>query len=106
VEIAFSSRILRSLCEDDKKAAQKLGSEVAKTLQSRLADLRAASSVSELILGDAKLTCDGKEMTITIGHGQTFAIRCNHSEPPTAAKGQIDWGLVERVKVVRVCDHE
>lgn len=51
MEIRFKDKDLHELCEKKAVATKKLGDIGARKLQSRLADLRAASRVTELVAG-------------------------------------------------------
>lgn len=51
MEIRFKDKDLRELCEKKAVATKKLGDVGARKLRSRLADLRAASRVTELVAG-------------------------------------------------------
>ena len=52
LELAFNSRELRSICEHEPTAKDALGAEIAEALRRRLADLRAATSIADLIVGN------------------------------------------------------
>src|SRR5258708_22364381 len=51
VEIAFANKSLRQLCESERRARRSLGPRVAEKLKRRLADLRAANCVKDLVAG-------------------------------------------------------
>lgn len=51
MEITFGDRKLQKLCEQQDLAERKLGAKCAKKLRTRLADLVAASCVTELVAG-------------------------------------------------------
>ena len=51
MELAFESRELRSICEQEPIANDVLGVVVAEVLRHRLADLRAATSIDDLVAG-------------------------------------------------------
>ncbi len=48
LELAFETKRLREICENEEIASQELGAEGAERLKHRLADLRAAGSIEEL----------------------------------------------------------
>src|SRR5690242_7486082 len=54
VEIAFAKKSLRRLCESERAARRSLGATVAERLKRRLADLRAANCVKDLVAGRPK----------------------------------------------------
>ena len=51
MELAFATKSLRQLCENEARAKRDLGETVAERLKRRLADLRAAECVKDLVAG-------------------------------------------------------
>jgi plasmid maintenance system killer protein len=105
VEIAFASRRLRALCENDRKAIKEFGTEVAAILRRRLADIRAATSISDLVTGNVQLSEDEMQCSLSVG-AESLIMRSNHSTPPLTKEGKLDWTAVERVQILRVCGYE
>ncbi len=69
--LAFETRTLRMICEDNSVASNKLGPEVASALRDRVADLRAAVTKSDLIVGNPTVGGTlGELLTIDLGHEQ------------------------------------
>jgi hypothetical protein len=50
MEIAFETKHLRDLCESDRLLKQRFGESMGSTVKTRLADFRAAKSLSDIIL--------------------------------------------------------
>lgn len=48
MQLAFETKRLRDICENEERAADELGTKVAEQLKRRLADLRAAESIEEM----------------------------------------------------------
>jgi hypothetical protein len=101
MEIAFQSRELRSLCEDERVAAAQLDPAVVVDLKARLADLRAAGSVSDLVAGRPAITGDSQEiLTLTLCGQVTMTLVPNHpAHPPLDEQGRVDWNRVRRLRV-------
>ena len=102
MELAFRTRSLREICEDPRKAASQLGDRVATVLQARLADLHAASRVSDLIAGAPRICGPGgTRLMIQLPDSQYLVLQCNHvaviSNP-----GLVDWTAVTRLQVVSI----
>lgn len=107
MEVAFDYESLRSICEDQAVAKNKLGPAVAETLRHRLADLRAANAVSDLPAGNPRNSVlDNDEcLFIDLCDGYVIALRANHRSNPTNEGGELDWGRVSRLRMVRIgCD--
>jgi hypothetical protein len=103
VELAFESRTLREICEDDSISRKRLGNEVSQKLIVRLADLRAVSSVQDLPAGypyDIK----GEEVLFEICQGYQLRVVSNHPDNPVTDSGSVDWSRVYRIKIIEIAD--
>lgn len=108
LEIAFAKRKLRGLCEREETAQRSFGVEVAEKLKARLADLRAASCVRELVAGRPRKVASNRRnhFTVNISRGWHLVVCANHSVVPKMKNGTIDWSRVNRVKVLDIeCDY-
>jgi hypothetical protein len=99
LELAFDSKLLRDICEDEDQAKLDLGPEVAEALKHRLADLRAAKSARDLLVGQPRLVGDGKEMVVDLTDGHRMVLKPNH---PLTGKNAPDWETVNRIKILRI----
>ncbi len=86
MDIAFSSKALRDMCESQDELAQTYGSHVATTLKTRLADLVAAESIYDLVAGIRSHVLRSKEerWTIALGEGFQMVLAANHARNPTS----------------------
>ena len=73
-------------------------------MKERLADLRAAKTTNDLIVGSArKVWRDDVEcMMVQLSQGYTMVFRANHPRPPLTTSGELDWSKVTRVQIVAV----
>ena len=81
-----------------------MGADIAEALKHRLADLRAATSIRDLVVG--------KPRTLDIGHvnclvidlceGNRMVLQANHPENPLTDSGELDWDKVSRIKVIYI----
>lgn len=83
---------------------RKFGLEVGATLKRRLADLRAADSIADIALGNAREVprTNGRAMRLDLGGGYRLVFEANHARNPSSADGRIDWLAVGRIKVTAV----
>jgi hypothetical protein len=104
LEISFAERSLRSLCENRAKAEAAFGVEAAINLQRRLADLRAATSIRDLIFGAFRRTGEKLDnvLIFDLGGGFSMTVVQNHMVAPLLKSGRIDWKKVRRVKVLKI----
>ena len=104
LELAFNSRELRSICEHEPTAKDALGAEIAEALRRRLADLRAATSIADLIVGNPHTVEVGSKnyLVIHLFRRHQIVLEANHPENPLTDSGQLDWAKVSRIKVAYV----
>jgi hypothetical protein len=99
VELAFDSKSLRDICENEDQAEVELGAGVAEALKHRLADLRAAKSPRDLLVGQPRVVADGKEMILDLCDGRRMVFKPNH---PMTDTNPPNWDRVNRVKILRI----
>lgn len=108
LELAFDSKSLRTICESEAHARRELGPTVAEILKHRLADLRAATSVRDLLVGWPR-TLDSEShqhMVVDLCDGYYVVFCANHPNNPMTESGQLDWSKVNRIKILRIeSDH-
>jgi proteic killer suppression protein len=101
-DLAFGSRRLREICEKQESALLELGETVAEALRTRVADLRAANSMSDLIAGSPRrVTRSHKEhFILDLCDGQVLVFRSNHLRDQKTVV--IDWNKVTRVQILQI----
>lgn len=103
MELAFDSKALRTVCESETVAKRKLGTKVAETLKHRLGDLRAATSINDVIVGQPRLLdAANEQMVLDLGEGYRMIFCPNHPKKPVSETGTLDWTKVSRVRILRV----
>jgi hypothetical protein len=101
LQLSFAKKSLREICENSAEANRKVGVDTANELRRRLADLRAATSVHDLLVGEPRET-DGSKVTLDVGADIQITLCPNHSTVPKLESGAIDWSKVNRVKILAV----
>jgi proteic killer suppression protein len=104
LEIAFAERSDRQLCENEAIAERKLGDKVADKLKRRLADLRAATSVKDIVAGKPQVLL-GKykhQIAVELCDGYHLVFCANHNTNPLLKSDEIDWSCVSRIKILRI----
>ena len=78
--------------------------EVADVLRRRLADLRAATSMDDLIIGNPHAVEFGEMnyLVIDLCQGHQIVLKANHPENPLTDSGRLDWARVSRIKVTHI----
>jgi hypothetical protein len=104
LELAFDNKLLRQICESEAKARSELGASVAGRLKRRLADLRAAASVDELVAGRPRELegADGRSIVVDLDDNDRIVFSANHSTVPVLESSAVDWSKVSRVKILRI----
>ncbi len=89
MEIAFNTKSLRDTCESEELSRQKFGPKVAETLKRRLADLRAANSVKDVVLGNIRAVPQnrGAAIYVDLVQGYRLVSRANHIKNPALDNG-------------------
>lgn len=103
VDLAYEDEQLRALCIKRGRALAVLGPDVAHELNKRIADVRAADSATDLLVGTRVVDHEAiQAMHISLANGFELVLVANHVQNPTTGSGKIDWGKVMRVKVLEI----
>jgi toxin HigB-1 len=107
MDIGFDNTDLEDLCKIDRIAKRKLGAPCAKQLHNRIADIQAASVVTDLIAGKPhpleRERTDQFAVTLVGLIRLTFE-SANHPIPKTA-DDKVDWSKVTKVTIVYIGDY-
>ena len=104
MELAFESKSLRDICEDQITARLELGDTVAEDLKHRLADLHAAISISDLIVGNCRIVGmgDAQRVYIDLPQDHYIVLAANHPKKLLTPQGDLDWNSVTRIKILLI----
>lgn len=102
MELAFRTRLLRTICEDPDKAAETYHPEVVETLIRRLGDLRAVTSPLEIFTGKPRFTNGPARMHLQLALRFEIILKPNHSIPRLDNIGDVDWVRVRRIQIMSV----
>lgn len=99
--VAFDDKEIRMLCENEGVAENNLGTS---KLKDRLADIFAASTVRDLLVGSPQETEYNSlpAFKVDIDDGLVLYFLPNHVKMPFLQSGQVDWDKVNRVKIVAI----
>lgn len=102
MELSFESRLLRSVCEEEAAARKQYPLDVAETLRRRLADLHAADSLLDLVVGRPCLGDTDALVTMPLAEGYELVGVANYHRLPTLKDSTIDWARVRRLKIMAI----
>jgi proteic killer suppression protein len=104
VNLAFETLALRTLCECQSKAECALGIKPAARLRERLADIRAAEAVTDLVAGRPREIEGGRHRhyAVDLANGYRLVFCANHVRIPVIEMDRVDWSRVTRVKLLKI----
>jgi hypothetical protein len=100
LQVAFATKALREICENEAVAKMKLGLKAAAALKRRLSDFQSIESFDELPIAAPKPTSNARGFPLA--DAWRLVVTAAHSENPTLAFGKIDWTQVSRVKITKI----
>lgn len=108
MEIAFQTEEIRDICEHASVAEDILGSELANSLRARLADIRAATTMQDLMLFQSESPTQGRtpKMAIQVSKTCEIFLVSNHRSHNGKAADEIDFSEVKRVRIIEIGVHE
>ena len=102
LELAFETRELRDICENESKAAETLGAIVSEALKHRLADMVAATNPGDLLAGCPRVGTDTSKMIIELEDDYVLVFASNHVRRRNRTDGHVDWAKVSRVRILEI----
>jgi len=104
MDIAFHSKALRDICESAESLRKHFGAPAAESIMRRLADLRAASSINDVAVGNPREAPKIRPQTMVLdaAAGYRILFRANHLKPPLGPDGSINWSAVSRIKLMSI----
>ena len=107
MDICFRNRSLQKLCEQEKQAVRRLGSDSAGRLRARLSDMEAATCVAELPAGHPHpLTGDKKgQFALSLAGGHRLVFSPAGASAPRRDDGSIDRSQVTAVRIEDTGDY-
>lgn len=84
-------------------ALKTLPVSVVEAMKRRLADLRAADSILDLVVGAPRFGASTPtQVTLRLADGYELVGVANHRYCPTVEDGAVDWARVRRLKVMAI----
>ena len=107
MEIRFKDKQLRELCEKKAVAAKKLGDIGARKLQTRLADIGAATRVTDLIAGNPHPLKGDRlgQFAMDLAGGWRLVFAPANDPIPRRDDASIDWSAVTIVCIEYIGDY-
>jgi hypothetical protein len=103
VELTFETQNLRRTCEDPDFADAQLGQEAAQEFIDRLADLRAAESLADVVVGRSRvISASEPAFGISIGSSNLLIAEVANRPIPQTTDGHVDCQKVWRLKLIAI----
>ncbi len=107
MDVFFADDHLERLCFEERRAKRRLGSKGARKLRTRLAELQAATRVSDLIAGrphPLKYDQAGK-FAVDLDRGCRLVFAPAHDPVPLNDDDSVAWGEVTAIRIVFIGDY-
>lgn len=80
----------------------RFGARLGETIKNRLADIRAATTISDVVAGNPReISRDGKPaMALDLEDGYVMVFSPNHLRIPVRSDSSVDWKAVSRIKIL------
>ena len=107
MDIFFSNKTEEQLCSDERKASRRLGSKGTRKLLARLADLRAAACVSDLVAGRPHPLKHDRlgQFAIDLDGGCRLVFEPASDPVPRTDDGSVAWREVTAVRILLIGDY-
>jgi proteic killer suppression protein len=107
--LSFENKELRKICEEDAEATCRLGNEAAALLQNRLADIFAAETINDILVGNPHKAGEHPFLFYVINLDKHIQLlfRANNIKHIYLKNGELDWAQINRIKLVNILhNHE
>ena len=104
LQIAFGSKQLRNWCESEAESRKQFGKEIAAVLIRRLADLEAAPTMADLVIGAPIGNDEDGSMRweTSLSQGYVLVFCANHQNPPKPVSASMEFVGVQRIKITGI----
>ncbi|MEQ1717209.1 MAG: hypothetical protein ABL907_14705 [Hyphomicrobium sp.] len=104
MDIVFHSKSLRDICESEEMLKKHFGNQVGESVKRRLADLRAAASITDLAVGNPRELATEIQPTMSVDLPDDYRLifRPNHLKTPLDSDRRVNWSAVTRIKVMSI----
>ena len=102
IELVFIDQSVRKVCEQGRVADSLLGPQAARRLRARLADIRAARTLAEVVAGSPNFLEAGLRVLFSLHPPYQLVVEPASNPVPRTKKGEVDWSKIDKVRVIYV----
>lgn len=101
MHLSFGDKQIRQICEDQNVAIETYGSAAAQALQNRLADLWAATTLRDMIVGKPTLLHDSTYQ-VNLNKEYSLVFSAINRRITYESEGSEEYRYVSRIKILRI----
>lgn len=75
---------------------------MAEQLKRRIADLQAATSMTDLVTSTIVKVPGSKNILVKLSDEHSISVIANHKSAPVSDDGTVDWSSVTRIKIMEI----
>ena len=107
MDIEFATSEIQALCEKKRLMTKTLGDACARKLRTRIADLAAAATVTDLVAGRPHPLKGNRlgQFAVDLHGGKRLVFEVTNDPVPQTQDGAVAWGQVTKVKIVFIGDY-
>lgn len=105
MRLAFKDYKIRKICEDLDAATNEYGVAVADMLKIRLADLEAATTISDILTGNPSIVANMPYSLFKVDLAENLQLlfgAAHIKKPPIGENGDIDWAHVNYIQILEI----
>jgi toxin HigB-1 len=103
LQLSFLNEALKEICEQQRAGDFTLGSETARKLRARLADIQAATDMSDLPVGQpTENPWRPERLAIMLSNASRLEVEVANRPVPKNRDGTVQWVKVTKIQIVAV----
>lgn len=102
MELSFSSKELRDICEKTAAANKLFSKGSIPSLHSIISEFRSAKSIQDMPTGTFRLSGPSEEKAKYSSRFFNISISAAHNKPPKNGSDTVNWELVHRIKITNI----
>lgn len=102
MKISYANSQLQKLCDDERKATQKLGADSAQKLRNRIDDLVAAEKLADVRVGKPHPLVGDLAGCFAFSLAGGWRLVLRPIDAPLNKTGDIDWPAVRSVQIYKI----
>ncbi len=102
LRLAFATREISRICENNQEARRIYGDAIAEGLSHRMYDLESAPRVTDLPAGRPAPIDHENSFKLNLPDDHQLVFKPNHTKCPFDNTGKVDWSKVSKIQIIRI----